>query len=499
MLAGALLMLLQETLPDGALLRLTGHSDAVKAVAWSPDGRSLLTAGRDRTLASWDVATGKRLRVFEGHEGGVTSVAFSPDGRFAVSGSQDKTVALWDVAAGRILSRHPHHALWVTCVAWSPDGRRVLSGSLDRTAVLWDVAAGPTLQNPQPVARHGGRVMAAAFTPDGGEAATSSGDRSLIFWDLEKGVPIRKFAGPESIECLSIRPDGARVLGGTWLGTVQSWDVGGKEEERAFKGHPGVVSGVSYSPDGLTYASACQVEMVMVDDAVTGKRLARLHGHRGHVWSVAWSPSGLRLASSGEEGTVVIWDPWRGVAGDGEAWLAAWKARPPEARVKELREFAAALTSKDAAVLARARDRLHRAGDEGVPVLLEAFAPDQPGIPAPAEVLERLLRELDADEFAARVRAKKELFAVGRVALPWIEKQLVAGDALSAEVRGALADVRDQLRSAKGAPPDDGRGRAIPILAEMPRSEAVSGALKRYAEGPEESPATRPARRALGR
>lgn len=499
MLHAILLLLAQEALPEGAQLRLTGHADAVKAVAWSPDGRTLLTASRDRTLASWDVSAGKRLRVFEGHEGGVTSVALSPDGRFAVSGSQDKTVALWEVSTGRLLSRHEHHALWVTCVAWSPDGRRVLSGSLDRTVVVWDVAEGPALRNPQPIGRHGERVMGLAFTPDGREAASSSGDRSVVFWDLERGVAVRKFAGPESIESLSIRPDGARVLGGTWLGTVHSWDVTEREAERVFKGHPGVVCGVACSPDGLAYASACQVEMVLVDDAATGKRLARLHGHRGHVWAVAWSPSGRRLASAGEDGTVVVWDPWRGLAPDGDAWREAWKARMPQARAKELRELAAALKSRDVATLAQARDRLFRAGEEAVPVLLEAFSPDQFGVAPPAEVLDRLLRELDADEFAARARAKKELAAVGRVALPWIEKRLASGAELSAEVRGALNDVRGQLKSSKSALPDDGRGQAVPILAEMTRTEAVLAALRRYAEGPEESPATRPARRALGK
>lgn len=499
MFAAALLLLVQEALPDGALLRLTGHADAVKAVAWSPDGKTLLTGSRDRTLALWDAATGKRLRVFEGHEGGVTSVAFSPDGRFAVSGGQDKMLALWEVATGRFLSRHPHHALWITSVAWSPDGRRVASGSLDRTAAVWDVVVGPTLQNPQALARHVDRVLGVAFTPDGHEMASSSADHSIAFWDLEKAVVVRRFTAPESVESLSIRSDGARVLGGTWIGTVQSWDVTEKEPERIFKGHPGVVRGVAFSPDGLAYASACQVEMAMVDDAATGKRLARLSGHRGQVWSVAWSPSGRRLASGGEDGTVIVWDPWRAAVGDGDAWVRDWKAKPAEERAKEIRELAAALRTKDAAALAQARDRLLRAGDEAVPMLLEAFAPDQLGLAPPIEVLERLLKELDADEFAARARAKKELAAVGRVALPWVEKQLAPANELSAEVRGALTDVRDQWKSAKGTLPDDGRGRAIPILAELPRSEAVAAALKRYAEGPEESPATRQARRILGK
>jgi len=94
----ALLAMAQESLPDQAVLRLTGHADGVRSVAWSPDGRTLLTGSRDRTAALWDAATGERIRVLEGHDGGVTSVAFSPDGKRVLSGSQDKTVALWDAA-----------------------------------------------------------------------------------------------------------------------------------------------------------------------------------------------------------------------------------------------------------------------------------------------------------------------------------------------------------------------------------------------------------------
>ena len=154
-----------------------GHSDRVTSVAFSPNGRTVLSGSCDQTLKLWDAATGKLLRTFEGHSSAVWSVAFSPDGRTALSGSDDKTLKLWDAATGRLLRSFEGHSgsggVW--SVAFSRDGRTVLSsGGYDETFKLWDAATGKLLRTFE---GHSGPVSSVAFSPDGRTALSGSGER----------------------------------------------------------------------------------------------------------------------------------------------------------------------------------------------------------------------------------------------------------------------------------------------------------------------------------
>ncbi len=127
-------------------------------MAFSPNGKQVVSGSRDQTVRLWDAATGAALQALEGYSDWVTSVAFSPNGKQVVSRSRDQTVRLWDAATGKALQALEDHSGWVKSVAFSPDGKQFVFGSRDKTVQLWDVATGKALQD---------WIISVAFSPDG--------------------------------------------------------------------------------------------------------------------------------------------------------------------------------------------------------------------------------------------------------------------------------------------------------------------------------------------
>jgi tetratricopeptide (TPR) repeat protein len=150
-------------------------------VAFSPDGKTVLTGSEDWTARLWDAATGRPLGLPMTHQSVVGAVAFGPDGRTVLTGSRDRTARLWDAATGRPLGTPMTHQDWVSAVAYSPDGKTVLTGG--GTARLWDAATGRPLGTPL---AHQGSVMAVAFGPDGKTVLTGSEDRTARLWDVSE-------------------------------------------------------------------------------------------------------------------------------------------------------------------------------------------------------------------------------------------------------------------------------------------------------------------------
>jgi WD40 repeat protein len=171
------------------ILEIPGHvleTNKSGTIAYSPDGRRLVTACGDSAVQVYDLATRRRIHRLEGHVGPVLEAEVSPDGRIIASASDDTTIKLWDMATGREIRTLRGHRREVGVVAFSHDGARLASGSNDETVKLWDVASGQEMLT---LRGHQNLVCGVAFSHDGQRIASCGVDGTIKIWEATPLTP----------------------------------------------------------------------------------------------------------------------------------------------------------------------------------------------------------------------------------------------------------------------------------------------------------------------
>ena len=257
----------------------SGQTRIVFCVAWHPDGQRIASAGWDGgesfTVKVWDAQTGQK--VFFTLPGGLKeffAVAFSPDGRHLVTGSANKTVQVWDARTGENVGTLGAHERMIRGVVFSRDGRRLASLSVDGVVKLWDATR---LAEPQEGrlltdrARPPGPSLNIAFSPDSRRLATGGENDTVKIWDVQTGQIVQTLGGLSGgVYAVAFSPD----PNGKWIAsagedsTVKVWDshADSTTPVHTFRGHTGLVSSVAFSPDGRRLISGSRDHTVKVWD-----------------------------------------------------------------------------------------------------------------------------------------------------------------------------------------------------------------------------------------
>ncbi|KAI0637495.1 WD40-repeat-containing domain protein [Trametes polyzona] len=328
------------------VVTLTEHTGGTTCAAWSPDGRYILTASEDHTIALRDGTSGELIQMLTEHPECIWSVKFSPDGKKFASIGNEASAFIWDVEAREISARLVGHTGTVDSVDFSPDGAKVVTASVDGSVCVWDVATGARLHD----WRHASVAMHATFSPNGIYVAscssdsqalihdaetgallhtltehsgliwtiafdsaservvTASDDATAIVWKVDTGealIFLSQHSGP--VWAASFSPNGKWVLTASNDGTVKLWDSWTGEAARTWELNDPVTQCVVFSPDSKYVAAGGGDHDVLVWNAATGESLPRMRGHTDKIMHLVFSPTSDKILSCSDDGTVRLW------------------------------------------------------------------------------------------------------------------------------------------------------------------------------------------------
>lgn len=297
------------TRSDGRLVAtLQGHTAEVDDAVFSRDGQQILTASQDHTARLWSL-DGKLKAVLAAT--GVADVynrpvnpraAFSPDGTKAVSAGWDKFARIWDTSNGRLLFQLQGHTDNVTDAEFSPDGNYIVTASLDHTACIWRASDGRLLST---LKGHTEWLEHAEFFPDGDRVITTSWDRTARIWRRSDGTQLAMVSHDGPVTNARFAPDGQRFMTLSRDGNAKLWSAGDYHLLFALH-HDGSVHSAEFSRDGRYMVTASNDRTARLWNA-SGKLLLIFDGHSDAIETAAFCPDNRCVVTGSLDHTAKIW------------------------------------------------------------------------------------------------------------------------------------------------------------------------------------------------
>lgn len=286
---------------------LKGDARRISTVVFSPDGALLASAGEEKTIRLWDVASKLQVAELEWHGDSVPALAFHSETLLA-SGSLDGSVVLWDVPSRKPAGRHmAHDSSGVTSVAFVGDGKVLASRARDGSIALWDTQSRNRIAR---LSAHDAGARRVASSPATTLLASGGTDAAVILWDVSTRSPLAREvpAHNERVCHIACSPDGKMFASGAWDRRILLAGLSGANVVPRYLQHNQLITSFAFSPDGATLASSTFGWLVYLWDTATGECIVELQGHSGKVQGLAFAPTGHLVATASWDGSVRLWD-----------------------------------------------------------------------------------------------------------------------------------------------------------------------------------------------
>jgi len=318
-----------KNVPDKHVARILGnlrlrHGQEINDLAFSPDGKLLATASRDRTVKIWDLENGHELLTYSGHAEAIRTVAFSPDGKTIASGGAEKDIRLWDPRTGKDVRTFKGQGVYVTGLVFSKDGKHLIASQAgDTTAGLLTVYETATGNVKRSISDFRLLVYSVAFNYDGSILGVGVGDGMMKLWEYPKmvdnpaqpeywaqqdpnGATYQFLFSPDNRLMTRIGSDGIKLYNMVLPGTP--FGVTTPRKHILALPSPQRFTCAVFSKDSKSLFTGATDGIIRVYDAESGEQTATYKGHNAEIRGLTFNPGGTQLASASADYTVRLWD-----------------------------------------------------------------------------------------------------------------------------------------------------------------------------------------------